>query len=180
LKIDEEIVVSLAAHDELTCSEIDLFNALKAWGEAQVAATGKTATPELTREAVKKAIPHVRFPQLSSIEFATKIVPTGLLDLSQQISVFTFIGTKDAKSCSFLTEPRSKPKKSTAKKKKKEDTGYGLVGLFGGPESDAEEEEKEEPKKAESKPAPTSAPAPAPAPAPEPEEEVDMGFSLFD
>ena len=52
--------------------------------------------PFINREELKKVLPHIRFPNMTTEDLALLVNPTNILSNAQVISLFTYIGAKQA------------------------------------------------------------------------------------
>jgi hypothetical protein len=102
--------------DELTCSEIHIFNSALRWGEScyKRSLFGESSEDhpppkkEELRAVLTDIIPLIRFPLMSASDFADFVVPSNLLTNDERLAGFEYIcasaGSKPRTS--FNTNPR--------------------------------------------------------------------------
>jgi len=91
----EKTLVTILSRDTLQAPENLVFEAAMRWGKHQ---TKKASpSPAELKTALAKILPVVRFGILSSKEFASQVVPSGLLDQAQTLEFFTHLAKRDSK-----------------------------------------------------------------------------------
>jgi len=90
-KAQKKQIIELIKRDTLRIKEEILLNALVGWVKAQ---NPKADTAEV-KKAMADFIPHIRFPTLSTADLASKVVPLGLLESDDILSLFSWAAVKD-------------------------------------------------------------------------------------
>jgi hypothetical protein len=85
-------VAELLKLDKLNCKEVDVFNAVNAWGTAECKRQKKDTSEMAT--VLKEIIPLIRFPTMEIAEVATLVDKSGFLTQEQLIALFTYIGSR--------------------------------------------------------------------------------------
>jgi len=93
LKATKKDLQGLLARDGLAIKEIDLFNCILKWAGGQL----KSEDPAARKEFLKELIPMIRFPLMQVAELASVVVPTGLLEMQQQLDLFQYVTAREAK-----------------------------------------------------------------------------------
>jgi len=88
----KESIKAILKEDNLAAPEIVIFEAVAAW------AKHKSEKTEEQKTLLSDVLPLIRFPTMTSTDLATKVVPTGLLELPVTLELFAYIGAKDSKS----------------------------------------------------------------------------------
>jgi len=93
-KLPEPIVVQLVKRDTLNIKEIELFEAVVAWGKDECKRQELEPTPENLRKVLVNIIPFIRFPIMTTEEVAVSVTSAGILTSEQTLFLFTYLGQK--------------------------------------------------------------------------------------
>jgi len=111
LKLSFSTLRHVLKRDTLAIDEIDLFEAVIAWGESQQKAEGKTVTPHGTKTAIAELLPLIRFPLISTEHLASQVVPRLVLSPEQTLELFTYQAQKDVPGTTppagYISKPRN-------------------------------------------------------------------------
>lgn len=99
--LDHETVKRLLKQDTLTIDECTLFQAVLRWVKPRCS---EVTGPQM-RSVLGDAIYDIRFPSMVQEEFAEHVVPLGILNDSEVVSIFMHFSCKDWKLC-FTPESR--------------------------------------------------------------------------
>eukprot|EP00808_Paulinella_micropora_P019009 g71698.t1 len=133
-QIQEYVDLNCLKSDRLCASEAQLFQAVLAWGKAQLAEqtqeaggqTGKTDTAKL-KEVVQKPLTQIRFATMTTKEIAKVVSPSGMIDMSEQLALFTYLGSKDATLPASLAKYNAKPRERLAVLSFDPETSQGVL-----------------------------------------------------
>ena len=114
LSLSPSNLLRIVKDEKLSVREVELFKGVIEWGKEQV----KRQPGKNLKSLVQEYMPFIRFPTMTSQEIATDVSLTGVLEASQLLEVFTFLGrvasgeSDITTPCSFPTQPRfgSQPK----------------------------------------------------------------------
>jgi len=110
--LPEPILLQIVKRDTLNIKEIELFEAIVAWGKEQLKANSETQDANNLKKVLVEILPHVRFPVMSTEEVAVTVAPTGVLSSEQTLLLFTYLGQSDGgqpklpAQLKFLTKKR--------------------------------------------------------------------------
>jgi hypothetical protein len=112
LNLSKHRVSSILEDDKLNVEEIELFNAILKWGDAESKRTGRDR-----KELLGDLIPYIRFPTMPVNKIAGPVNASGLLSPDQLLSVFQYVSTSDEKKKEavklvFSKKPRQEGKKT--------------------------------------------------------------------
>jgi len=88
------LVHNIVARHTLNASEIEVFEAMVRWAQAEIQrhldCAEQVEVPSLTSVA-SQFLPHVKFSQISSLEFVHRVLPRGVLDIGDISRIATEI-----------------------------------------------------------------------------------------
>jgi len=93
LKATKAQLIPLLKRDTLGLKEIDIFNGIIKWA----AVNCKSEDAAARKEFLKDVLPLIRFPNMQVAELASVVVPTGLLEMQQQLDLFQYVTSREAK-----------------------------------------------------------------------------------
>jgi len=96
LRLPLKSVSEIVKRDSLTAQEIEIFNAVVAWGHYQLKLKDEKVSETSLKGIINDLLPFVRFPLLTTEEVASRVVPTGVLNASQVLDLFTYLAQKHA------------------------------------------------------------------------------------
>ncbi|XP_012272469.1 BTB/POZ domain-containing protein 1 [Orussus abietinus] len=104
--IDIDTLMFVLERDTLRVRELKIFNAIVRWSEAECARQQLPVTPENQRSVLGRALSLVRFPLMSTEEFAIGPAQCGLLTDREVVSVFLYFTLNPKPSVGFKAMPR--------------------------------------------------------------------------
>eukprot|EP00457_Paulinella_chromatophora_P004828 gb/GEZN01004841.1/.p1 GENE.gb/GEZN01004841.1/~~gb/GEZN01004841.1/.p1 ORF type:complete len:521 (-),score=89.60 gb/GEZN01004841.1/:330-1694(-) len=90
--IPKPLLQELLKRDTLGIKEADLFVGVMNWGKAN----SKADKPDELKTFMKDILPFIRFPIMASKDIAHKVLPSQMLEVSQTVELFTYIGATEA------------------------------------------------------------------------------------
>lgn len=107
-KLERSLLKRILVINELRCKEIDLFDAVVGWSEAECKRKGLAVNPTNMRTVLGDSLYNIRFGHMSLKEFKSGPKASGLLTKSECIMIKKFIKTKETKpGFLFPTQPRT-------------------------------------------------------------------------
>jgi len=114
-ELSADLVKEIAKADGLNCTEAELLSACLAWAKAECKRKSLTESPENNKVVLKDIYTLIRFPNMDIADIASVGSTCGLLDQTQLVALFTYIGqkavTKSPSMDSCLKEFSSKARK---------------------------------------------------------------------
>jgi len=94
-KLPKALMLEIIKSNTLNIKEIDLFEAVVAWGknDAKNQKLDGDKVEDL-KKVLADVLPHVRFPCMTTQDIAVKVSTSGLLDNDQILDLFTYLGMK--------------------------------------------------------------------------------------
>jgi len=80
--------------DTLNIKEIELFEAVIAWGKDECKRQEIEATGDNLKKVMANILPQIRFPVMTTEELAVTVTQTGVLTSEQTLLLFTYLGQK--------------------------------------------------------------------------------------
>jgi len=97
LKLSKDLLLVLIKSDTLSAKEVDVFDAVVAWGKAQAKEQKLDGDKsDDLKKVLADILPHVRFPAMSTTDVAVKVTNSGLLESDQILDLFTYLGMKSS------------------------------------------------------------------------------------
>jgi len=108
LQLARECLTVILKSSNLTINEVDLFEGVEKWAEAECKRQGLKSSTETKRTVLGELINLIRFPDMTMQEVCTKVQSSGLLNADELLSLFTYLGaSKENKpKIKFPTKPR--------------------------------------------------------------------------
>jgi len=108
LDLSRDCMAIILKSSKLAMNEIDLFEALEKWSEAECKRQSLKPTPENKRTVLGDMLNLIRFPDMTMQEVCSKVQSSGLLNADELLSLFTYMGaSKDNKpKIKFPTKSR--------------------------------------------------------------------------
>jgi hypothetical protein len=106
LKVSKERLKKLLESDKLCIEEIDLFEAVRRWAQAQA----KKATPEEKgdeKKIIADLLPLIRFPTMEVATLASAVATSGLLPEQQLVQLFSYCSVPEEVKASLPPLPFS-------------------------------------------------------------------------
>jgi len=100
VKLSKERLGLILKSDRLAIDEIDLFKALQLWAAAEAKRTQTDA-----KSAVKDLIGFIRFPTMEITQVASAVAPSGLLEQSQLVGLFSYVSVPDPSLREKMPDP---------------------------------------------------------------------------
>jgi len=100
--LSRECLQTLLRSNQLALGEVDVFEAVNRWIEAELKRQSKESTPANRRAVIGDTIDLIRFPEMTMAEIVTKVQPTGLLTSEELLGLFTYLGASQS------SRPRTK------------------------------------------------------------------------
>jgi hypothetical protein len=92
-----ELVEEIVKSDKLNAKELEVFDAVVAWGEAECKRQKLSADkPEDLKKALKGLFALIRFPCMGLQDIAVSVEKTKLLEQQQLLALFTYLGQKSS------------------------------------------------------------------------------------
>jgi len=112
LQIGPEVLKRIVALDTLDVSELDLFHACVAWANHR-AVTASPSRPSVygrvLRHYLEPLVPLIRFPTMTTSEFATFVVPLNVLSDTETCNVYKYFTCPERPEKWFQTAKRKRP-----------------------------------------------------------------------
>jgi len=93
-KLSKPQMLEIIKSDKLNAKEIEVFEAVVAWGKAEMKNQKLDDTPQNLKQVLADVLPHVRFPCMNTQDVAVTVVPSSLLESTQILELFTYLGMK--------------------------------------------------------------------------------------
>ena len=93
VEIEKQLLVSILQKDNLNVCEIDIFNSIKRWIQAECVRQNLEKTTENQRNILKEFLNLIRFPVMSAKEFAIGPARSELLPLEDVKSIFIYLNS---------------------------------------------------------------------------------------
>jgi len=93
-KLPKQQMLEIIKSDRLNCKEVEVFEAVVAWGKAEAKNQKSDDISQNLKQALADVLPHIRFPCMNTQDVAVTVVPSGLLEPSQILELFTYLGMK--------------------------------------------------------------------------------------
>eukprot|EP00823_Brevimastigomonas_motovehiculus_P005905 TRINITY_DN459_c0_g1_i1.p1 TRINITY_DN459_c0_g1~~TRINITY_DN459_c0_g1_i1.p1 ORF type:complete len:502 (+),score=130.37 TRINITY_DN459_c0_g1_i1:47-1552(+) len=108
LSLSKDSILTILKSNNLSIGEVDLFDAVDRWAEAECKRQSLKPTGENKREVLGDAMNYIRFPDMSMAEVCSKVQSAGLLAADELLALFTYLGaSKDSKpKCKWNAKPR--------------------------------------------------------------------------
>jgi hypothetical protein len=107
LEIRVETLKRIVASDNLNIPELELFNACIGWASARLHSQGQNSpTGSDLRGVLDPVIPLIRFPTMTTTDFATFVVPLNVLDETEICNVFMYFTCPEKPAALFQTTKR--------------------------------------------------------------------------
>jgi len=91
LGLSSECVQKLLKQDDLAVfDEVQLFDALVRWAEAECTRLGTPTNPKYCRSVLEKLIIYIRFTEMTQFEFTIKVTAPGFLTTEEAVSVYAY------------------------------------------------------------------------------------------
>jgi hypothetical protein len=103
VKLSKDRLTVILKDDKLAVDEIEVFKALQRWAEAEVKRSQVEGSD--VKSVVKDLIKYIRFPTMEINQVATVVAPSGLLEQTQLVGLFSFVSVTDEKIRSLLPDP---------------------------------------------------------------------------
>jgi len=95
LNVPKAVLMELLPRDNLGAdSELQVFQALLRWGEAELKRNKEEKTTESFQKVLAPLIPFIRFPTMTTEQVASKVAPSGVLQPTQTLELFTFLASR--------------------------------------------------------------------------------------
>jgi len=106
--LSKDRVQTILRSSKLCADEIDVFAAIMKWSIAECKRQDLKDDVTNKRAALKEVLELVRFPIMTMEDIATFVSPSGILDSSNLLEIFTYLGQPDSKKpkTKFPTAPR--------------------------------------------------------------------------
>jgi len=107
--LSKDRIMSILKSNKLAIDEIDLFQGVLRWAVSECKRQNLENKPENKKAILKDIIPLIRFPTMNMEDIATSVSPSGLLEASQLLEIFTYLGQPDNKKpkTQFPTQSRA-------------------------------------------------------------------------
>jgi len=129
IKLPQDRFAAILKSDKLKAEELSVFKALVKWGEAKVKESKESTD---LKTVTKDLLKYVRFPLLQMNEMATIVAPSGLIEPTALVGLFSYLSVTDEKIRALLPNPGFETKEregSLTWDAKKE--GFGDVTALG-------------------------------------------------
>ena len=93
VEIEKQLLISILQKDNLNVCEIDIFNSVKRWVQAECIRKDLEKTIENERTILKEFLNYIRFPVMSAKEFAMGPARSDLLPLEDVKSIFIYLNS---------------------------------------------------------------------------------------
>jgi len=99
-KLSKDRLAVILKSDKLAIDEVDLFKALQVWAAAEAKRTQTDA-----KTAVKDLVKYIRFPLMEITQVASVVAPSGLLEQSQLVGLFSYVSVPDPSVREKMPDP---------------------------------------------------------------------------
>lgn len=106
LSYSAEALKKIVIRDTLYVKEIDLFEAIVAWAEAECDRCKLKPTPENKRKVLIGILDQIRFPLIRKKVFAERVVSTNILTDKQTIDLFVMLTLNKKSKIALGIQPR--------------------------------------------------------------------------
>jgi len=93
LSASKESIAAFLKDDRFGAPEAQIFEAVLKWAKQKCSSE---KPDELKKFLEKDILPLIRFPLMTSAEIATKVIPSGLLEMQQTLDLFAYVGAVSA------------------------------------------------------------------------------------
>jgi len=100
--LPEDRFAIILKSDKIKSDELTLFKALQKWGEAKVKESKQSTD---VKTVTKDLIKHIRFPLMQVNDLATVIAPTGLIEPTALVGLFSYLSVTDEKIRALMPNP---------------------------------------------------------------------------
>jgi len=106
LSLSASRLIELLRSSKLDVKEVDLWNAVVAWAKRETNRQHLDVNSKNMRTVLKDIIPMIRFPTMSTEEISVHVAPLDLLDNTQLLQVFSYLGGNKSMKITFSTVTR--------------------------------------------------------------------------
>jgi len=136
IEASPDVLKQIAALETLDVTELELFNACIAWANRRVT---RTASPRkgavdgaIIRRQLELLVPLIRFPTMTTDEFATFVVPMNVLTDTETCNVYKYFTCPERPEKWFQTTKRKRPTERRSIVEGAESGLYPEIGNVGG------------------------------------------------
>ena len=130
LEVSVDVLEQIVSKDTLDVSELDLFHACIAWANHQTMTTSPTKANvdgKVLRRHLEPVVPLIRFPTMTTEEFATFVVPLNILTDTETCNVYKYFTCPERPEKWFQTARRKRP----SDRRSRTDSAEGLYPELG-------------------------------------------------
>jgi len=98
LKLKPEALSMFLSVDELGTDEVQLFDALLAWGKAECGRQKISSKPDTLKLVLENHLKLIRFPIMTVNDLASKVASCSLLDQNELVQLFAYCAMTDEKA----------------------------------------------------------------------------------
>lgn len=112
LAVSQTALTHIVSLQTLDVSELDLFHACVAWAEHRATISSPTKVAlngKVLRRHLEPLVPLIRFPTMTTEEFATFVVPLNILTDTETCNVYKYFTCPERPEKWFQTTRRSRP-----------------------------------------------------------------------
>jgi hypothetical protein len=110
LEIRVETLIRIVACDMLNVPELELFNACIAWAHGRLRSQGQNSPSGWDlRRLLDPVLALIRFPTMTTSDFATFVVPLNILDDAETCNIYKYFTCPEKPVKRFLTTKRGRP-----------------------------------------------------------------------
>jgi len=94
LTLPIDTLVEITKRDTISCPEGELLSGCMAWAKSECKKKDLEASPQNLKTEMKSILPNIRFPIMETQDVATTVASSGLLDGTQLVELFTYVGIR--------------------------------------------------------------------------------------
>jgi len=102
-RLSKDRLTVILKDDKLAVDEIDVFKALQKWGEAELKRSQVEGAD--LKSVLKDLLKLIRFPTMEINQIATVVAPSGVLEQTALVGLFSYVSVTDEKVRSLLPDP---------------------------------------------------------------------------